>query len=981
MDKRRYLLVLTVILVSASGLPASTSAAEYFQQSVEYEIRAGLNPSDHTISGRQTIRYTNNSPDTLSEFYLFLYPNAFRSRESELLKHYARRFNHVVFDLPRKYRSYLEIRDVTVGSAPVTVKVDDTVAQFALPAPLLPGGSIDIKLEFEGRIGRLIGRAGYSGEHYDMAQWYPKAAVYDENGFHPDKFKDGEFYGEFATYDVFLELPERYVVAATGTVVSGDPGWDFNTAGDGGEQPRPRPGGAETKTVHFHAERVHDFAWCADPDFVVQDTSVGDVKVMSFYRMKNARAWKDSALVYGVRAVEWLTEKIGPFPYPQVSIVDALISGGMEYPMLVMNGSAGEAITLHEVGHMYFYGALGNNEREEAWLDEGFATFQTAWYLQERYGPWGDRGKWNLYQKITPQYTIAGNARRELRWLQHRRYGERIAKRAEDFDNSYRFHVYEKAALMLNSLRYVVGPETFEAILREYYERWRFKHVNEERFVEVCESVSGMDLDLFFEQWLHTRKICDYKLEEVKTKPAPEGYDVAVKVKREGEMILPVELVFDMENGEHKSFRVDGKLRTTQQTFTLPSKPKRAAINPDNEIVDIKLSDNFSPRRRSLQFDWPNNFYYPEDAYQIRYRPGAWYNDVDGYKVGLHFKGSYLNRFRKIELGLYYGVDSDRLDFSACYDRPGRFFGNNAKVRLSGYKMEGRIDATALLLVQRRKTLIVPPTQEFTLGFNYHELTNASYLADPETYDTSMTDLGPFFGYSVDPEFDVFSSRVDVGLKLGREWFDGKFKYERLTTTIGLYSRPVMVPADVKVRVFLGLLGGNAPRQQKFNLAGGGPLATEKRFYLRSPGAIWEDLNYHEPGDGNLRGYHAGTFGVNRLLALNLETGTKLPLLWLDGIIGKTVGRLSWAAFLDVGKIFDKDNPIGNSARVQSLVDGGVLDQTLFDAGVGLRSRRLFPFYDMSLRLDLPLYVNHPEINGEKDETKMRYLLSLRGTF
>jgi hypothetical protein len=283
--------------------------------------------------------------------------------------------------------------------------------------------------------------------------------------------------------------------------------------------------------------------------------------------------------------------------------------------------------------------------------------------------------------------------------------------------------------------------------------------------------------------------------------------------------------------------------------------------------------------------------------------------------------------------------------------------------------------------VQRRKKLAVPPTHEFTLGFNYHELTNPSYIENPEAYDTSMADLGPFLRYSVDPQFDVFSSRVDIGIKFGREWFGGKFKYERFTTTISMYSRPMFVPIDAKMRLFLGFMGGNAPIQQKFNLAGGGPLATEQRFYLRSPGAIWEDLNYHEAGDGNLRGYQAGSFGVNRLFAFNLETGTSIPLFWLEKITRHIAGRLSWAAFLDVGKVFDDDNPVGTSARIQSLVDGGILDETLIDAGIGFRSRKLFPFYDMSLRLDLPLYVNHPEVNGETDETRLRYLLSLSGSF
>jgi hypothetical protein len=653
----------------------------------------------------------------------------------------------------------------------------------------------------------------------------------------------------------------------------------------------------------------------------------------------------------------------------------------MEYPMLVMDGSASEGLAFHEVGHIYFYGILANDERAEAWLDEGLTTFQSAWYKNVRYGPWGNKSDWNIYQRITPQHTIAEDARRQVRWLQHRRYAERVAKRAEDFDHSYYLHVYIKAALMFNALRYVVGEENFEEILHEYFRRWGFKHVNETRFIKVCEDVSGLDLGLFFEQWLHTKKICDYKLDEVKTKSSPGGYDVSVKIKREGEMIMPLDLVFDLDNGESKTYRLDGKLRTIRQNFKLPARPKRTAINPNNEIADIELRDNFKPRRRALQFDWPNNYYYPEDAYQIRYRPGFWYNDVDGLKAGLHFRGSYLNWSRRVKLGVYYGFESDRVDFSASYERPLRLLGNNARFKLSGYKMEGRRDVTSYLTVRRRKKLAVPPTQDFTIGFNYHELTNSSYLVNPETYDTSRADLGPYLKYSFRPEFDIFSGHVDVGLKFGREWGAGKFKYERFTGSIRLYSRSGFFPINANLRLFLGLMGGNAPLQQKFNLAGGGPLDTEKRFFLRSPGAIWEELNYHQGGHGNLRGYQAGSFGVNRLLAFNLEAGTPLPLLWFERLPRPLAGRLFWAAFLDVGTTFDNVNPIGGSARVQSLVDGGILDRTLVDAGIGFTARKIFPFYDMSLRLDLPFYVNHPEVNGEEDKTTRRYLFSLSASF
>jgi hypothetical protein len=169
------------------------------------------------------------------------------------------------------------------------------------------------------------------------------------------------------------------------------------------------------------------------------------------------------------------------------------------------------------------------------------------------------------------------------------------------------------------------------------------------------------------------------------------------------------------------------------------------------------------------------------------------------------------------------------------------------------------------------------------------------------------------------------------------------------------------------------------PYQEKFYLASGGPRARDDVFFLRSPGAIPEDLNYHEPGHGNLRGYLAGEFGVNSLFATNLELGGEIPLL--SSSRKRFLGQIKTYAFIDAGWSFDNDNPIGTSGRVQKLFDNGALDGSIVDAGIGFTLARDLPFWKMLLRLDLPLYVNKPEINGESQETKYRYVFSLKTSF
>ncbi|MCH7548546.1 MAG: hypothetical protein IH969_03250 [Candidatus Krumholzibacteriota bacterium] len=958
-------------------LTGAARSDEYFQQFVHYTINAHLDASEKMLTGTETIVYTNNSPDTIPEFYLHLYPNAYRNRHTAFMKHYRQRFNLNLFDLPGKHRGYLDITDVRVDGKPASVEVDDTIARFALPAPLKPGETVTIELAFESKIRQRIGRAGYEGDHYDMAQWYPKVVVYDENGFHPNKFEAGEFYGEFGTYDVILEIPDNFVVAATGSVVSGDPGWDYNPVG--------RPGKRKAsghRQIHFHAENVHDFAWSADPTFVVEDTTVAGIDIRSIYRHDSRKTWADSTLAHGIRAIEWLTERVGPYPYPQVTIVEALFKGGMEYPMLVMDGRADESLVVHEIGHIYFYGILANDENAEAWLDEGFTTFQTRWFNEQKYGPDGNPARRNWYERITPQPDLWEEYRGKVFALQRRGYGERVAQPAENFDHSYYTHVYYKAALILNAIRYAAGEEVFQKILHEYYAQWQLKHVNEERFRSVVESVVEVDLKDQFDQWLHTPKICDYELSEVRTRETSDGVQTSVVIKRLGELFLPIEVHFELEDGTVSKHRIDGKLRTIRQSFLLPSKPKRTAINPDNEIMDVDLTNNFSPRRTNFQIDWPNNHYYPEDGYTIRHRPGAWYNDVDGLKAGYHLSGSFHNLRRRIKFGLYYGALSERLDFSASYEKPIKFLGRKGEMGLFGYKMEGRQDFHFQIHLKQRRTLIKPPVQEFIIGYGYHELTDARYLTSPEIYDTNMADVGVYFAYRADPQVDLFATDLRTDLRFGRGWTGGDYHYERLSFDFRLYTREALFPLQLRMRTFIGVLGGTStPTQQKFNLAGGGPLAQERRFWLRSPGAIWPELHYHEPGDGNLRGYYQGTFGVNKLVAFNAELGSKIPFWILTPVIKPLLGVVKWYGFYDAGKILDDANPIGSSARVQSLADGGILDASLQNAGIGFVSHRVWPFWDLRIRFDMPLWVSHPEVNGEVDETKFRYLFSISTSF
>lgn len=969
-----------VCLIAASLLAAAlpVRGADYFQQYHHTTIRVKLDTTRKWISGSETIVYANNSPDTLREFYLHLYPNGFRSKNSTYMRDKNRQYNLTLRDLSYENKGWLDLAKMRINGAPVDVTVDDTIAKMMLPAPLAPGDTLRLEFDFDGKIHKAMDRSGYRRDHYDMAQWYPKIVVYDEKGFHPDKFATGEFYGEFGDFDVHIELPEHMVVAATGIVQSGDPGWSYNPPHQK-DAPR-RAKSDKTKIVHFHADKVHDFTWAADPSFVVQDSTIGDLKLYSVYRRSSAKAWEDSTLAHLVRAVQFLEKRVGKYAWPQITVCEMLRTGGMEYPMFILDGRASEGLVMHEYGHQYFHGLLANNERTEAWIDEGFARFIASRWQVERYGPWGDKKRWNFYQRMTPQYKEWEAARRDVFDLQRRMYGERASFPSDKYLHSYRVHVYQKASLIYNTMRFVAGDSTFDAINRTFYDRWQFKHVNEDRYRAVAEEVLDRDLSRQFEQWLHTVKIVDYELTDVRTKPDSSGVSVRAVVRRNGELYCPIELHFTLPDGNVVKHRMDARDRSMVAHVKLPAAPKRVAINPDNEIMDFNATNNVLPRQRDFIFDWPNNNYFAEDAYTIRHRPAIWYNDVDGAKVGYHLYGSRMGWWDRKRLGLYYGAESGQLDFSASIERPMRLFGSNATLSLSGYRMEGRNDGRIGMHLIRRPKLLEPPTQTFTFGYGYHELRDPDYLVSAEIYDTLSADTGPFFGYSIEPQLDVASVRFGLDFDLGREWFAGDLKYERIATELWIKSRPEATKMEWRLRGFAGFTGGSAPAQRKFNLAGAGAMAQEERFWLRSPGAVPEELHYLEPGDGNLRGYQAGTFPVNKLLAVNVELGTKMP--FIGKLLAPVLGTMTVYGFYDAGWILDTRNPISSSARVESLVGGGVLDARLEDAGAGIRSDVKWPWWNFTWRFDVPVYVNHPEVNAETEQTDWtRYVFSIVASF
>ncbi len=956
----------------------------YWQQEANYEIKAALDTKDHVLSGTEIITYTNNSPDTLREFHLHLYANAFRNKTSQLIRDYLQGTLYFFVGLPESMRGWIDVGELAVNGSPARFTVDGTILTSPFPEPVAPGRTVVITLGFRLKIMKRLGRMGWAGEHYDMAQWYPKMAVYDRNGWHPDQYRMGEFYGEFGMFDVHITLPETYVVAATGVPVSGDPGWRKNALrrGPPGGARGGHPGGgagtkgpgaeeaAPMKTVHFRAERVHDFAWCADPSFIVQDTTLSNVHIMSFFRPWN-RSWVDTTLAQGIRAVQWLERAAGPFPYSQVSIVDSPTHGGMEYPMLVMNGYADEGLVVHEIAHMYFYGVLANDERAEAWLDEGFAQYCVFWRAEETYGPYGPPGKRRWPYSLFPERRMWDDLEKPVVRLHRIDFADRIATPVHEYENGFSTMPYIGAPLFLRALRYTVGDENFRTIIRTYVDRWKFKHVDEGTFRAVCEEISGLDLTDFFKQWLHTTKDCDYRISRFKPSRTKDGWRAEIRIDRKGELIMPITLAVRLADGNTETKRIDGMPRTIVDTLLFDAKPLRATINPENEILDIYRIDNVSPRRRQFALDVPFNTYYPPDAFSYRFLPIGYYNDVDGGKAGLRVRGSFDDTYRRFTLQGLYGFESGAVDGYGSYESPIGYLGRGAVLSAEGFVREGRQGVSLRIDKVRRKSLYDPLAHTLTFGLVYHELMDEKYVF-PFTYEKGFNFKG-LIGIAVEPKTDLFASRFTFSIE--RTLWGSDFDTEKLRLSLALSPaiRADFLPVKPYLRFFLGRSMIDPPVQERFQLAGAGTLAREDYFWLRSVGAWPKDYygNFHVPGDANLRGYYDGFFAFKQLFASNVELEIPFPLP-VSRKLARTLDRRLYC-FFDWGKVMDARPLEGLPPAVSGDFDENYFDEILLDGGVGVNLWKL--------TAEFPFYLSHPALVGDEEKLDFRWTIGFKRLF
>ncbi len=501
---------------------AKVATGPYFQQEVKYAIDVRLDDKAHVLRGHEALTYTNNSSQALPFIWFHLWPNAYRDNHTAFAREEQRHGSRKYLFAQAAQRGFIDSLSFVVNGQAAKLEYDlenPDLAKLLLPQPLAPGAAATIATPFRVKLPGSFSRMGHVGQSYQISQWFPKPAVLDRLGWHPIPYlSQGEFYSEFGSFDVSITLPGNYTVGATGELQNPDErarlaGLAAATAAktsddDFGHDLKFPASASTTKTLRYVQDRVHDFAWFADKRFnVLQDTvrlpSGRVVNTMVLFTNKTPARW-----IQGLKEVNTALRSysrwVGEYPYSAVTAVDgALTAGsGMEYPMVTVTEPGA---IVHEVGHNWFYGILGSNERDFPWMDEGVNTYEQIRTEALSQPLAGIMPEITTSPRIFKALGIDGLPGPAFNQLPYQVLASHGADQPVQGPTSAAFTsfnygagVYFKTAALLRYLAGYLGQDKFDIAMRLYYARWQFRHPYPEDMQAVFEESTGQKLGWFF---------------------------------------------------------------------------------------------------------------------------------------------------------------------------------------------------------------------------------------------------------------------------------------------------------------------------------------------------------------------------------------------------------------------------------------------------------------------------------------------------
>jgi hypothetical protein len=848
---------------------------------------------------------------------------------------------------------------------------------------------------------------------YDRAGWEPNALI-----------PAGELYGEYGTYDVTMLMPQDQVVVSTGVPVSGDPGWE--RVKQGGELRLARdaydttPGAnadvpSGYRAVRFVAENVHHFAWSVSPDYRYEGAlyvrqlphshykTWDTVSVHVLYKVGDDTTWGGGrATSRTIEALRWLESIWGPYAYPQFSNVHRIDGGGTEFPMMIMDGSASLGLILHEGGHNFTYGILGNNEWRSGWMDEGLTSYQTSWAL-----------------KLTPQelatqavpppripegyrvnaVTIPPSQSANLDQIQLELSGraQPIGTNAADFTDFgvYNVMIYSRGELMYSQLRDALGDSTFRSFFHDYYDRWALKHVDEPAMRTSAERRYGHDLGWFFNEWVYQTGALDYALGSVSSSQRPDGQWVTrAELVRRGEYRHPMPIgarvgtTWTLARGDAMQDRQTVEIVTA-------GKPDEVRIDPYHftwdwdRRNDTRTSGVLGVRNPHVVFDWPFLAQSDREHSLVALMPMLWYSQPlsrgacttgtchgHAVTVGVRARSSYLASYDRYDLGLAVTAGPIRPTLShvnawARIDNP--YLPGASRPWMGAGLDAAFLDGIARLDLRRRWnlspfTLIPGPQIALTARLTGAYPTDRFVL--PEQWeDGQVTELGGDLAVRLTPQDDgsyqAFGASINAGLARPRGG-DAMAKGYVRGELSGMQVQYLESGKFALVARLYGAGESRAPLQRAVFASTADPFTTFWSNWYRPRGSLFKQdgIDVLPLGGAMLRGYSYGV-ALSRVGAANVELAQRVRTF---GSRANGQRAIWMSAFGDIA-----------AASSDYVQFGGSM---LLDAGVGGSFRGRLYDRDVRFRLDLPLFVKQPGLAAgpsfaRKGSLALRYVFSL----
>jgi hypothetical protein len=614
-------------LLSLSFGTLFAQSSTYWQQHADYKMDVLMNVKNYQYNGKQELVYTNNSPDTLKRVFYHLFNNAFQpgsemdTRLQSIKDPDKRMVDTVKVDgktikksriktLKPNEIGYLKISNFKQDGLIANAKTVGTILEVTLAKPILPNSKTTFTLDFDGQVPVQIRRSGRNnkeGVELSIAQWYPKIAEFDFEGWQADPYIGREFHGVWGNFDVKITIDKEYILGGTGYLQNkNEIGYGYQDVGINVVYPN----NTKTLTWHFYAPMVHDFTWAADKNYlhdIVKGPNNVDLHFLYKNNPKIIDNWKALQPLM-VKVMDFYNKNVGDYPYKQYSFIQGG-DGGMEYAMctLILGEGKFEAlfgVSTHELGHSWFQHILANNESKHSWMDEGFTSYIEDLALNEI----AEKKKENPFESsYKAYYKLVESGKEQPQTTHSDRYNA---------NKPYSVSAYSKGSIFLSQLEYIIGKENVSKTLKKYYQDFKFRHPTPNDIKRTAERVSGANLDWYLTDWTKTTNTIDYGIKKVKIDLNYTGKNTVITLERFGRMPMPIDVLVEYTDGTKESFYIPLRMMSFEKenqnasikrtvlsdwawayptyTFRINSNKtvKKISIDPSGLMADVKRVDN-----------------------------------------------------------------------------------------------------------------------------------------------------------------------------------------------------------------------------------------------------------------------------------------------------------------------------------------------------------------------------------------------------